>query len=67
MTGVILRLRFDKGFGFIRGEDKHEYFFHRSHCREGSPFEMLRENDPVSFVPELHQKGERATKVEVAL
>jgi cold shock CspA family protein len=30
MHGIVVRLMADKGFGFIRGDDGTEYFFHRS-------------------------------------
>lgn len=30
MEGTVLRLVGDKGFGFVRGEDGKDYFFHRS-------------------------------------
>ena len=33
MDGVIKKLMADKGFGFIRGTDGVERFFHRQDCR----------------------------------
>jgi CspA family cold shock protein len=39
----------DKGFGFIQGEDRQEYFMHRSAVRDGSVFEQLREGQTVVF------------------
>jgi cold shock CspA family protein len=30
MTGTVIKIATNKSFGFIRGEDKIEYFFHRS-------------------------------------
>lgn len=30
MTGVVVRALGEKGFGFIKGEDGKEYFFHRT-------------------------------------
>lgn len=30
MNGTIVRLRGDRGFGFITGEDGREHFFHRA-------------------------------------
>jgi cold shock CspA family protein len=29
MTGFVARVSSNKGFGFIRGDDNKEYFFHR--------------------------------------
>lgn len=30
MEGFVMRLMGDKGFGFIKGDDNKDYFFHRS-------------------------------------
>jgi cold shock protein len=30
MNGTVIRLTADKGFGFIKGDDNKDYFFHRS-------------------------------------
>ncbi len=48
MTGVIKTLRADKGFGFIKGSDGSQYFFHQS-AIYGEGIEMLREGDNVEF------------------
>lgn len=60
-NGTISRLFGDKGFGFIRGRDGREYFFHRSGARE--QFEMMREGQAVEFDEEPSPKGPRATQV----
>lgn len=52
----------DRGFGFIRGENGTEYFFHRS-AVEGVAFEQLREGQPVEFEVEPSQRGPRARDV----
>ena len=50
MTGTISKVISDKGFGFIQGEDRQEYFMHRSAVRDGSVFEQLRESQPVASI-----------------
>lgn len=65
MTGKIARVIVDKGFGFLRGDaDGVERFFHRS-AVWGSPFETLREGQPVEFEEEKNPKGPRAKQVQV--
>ena len=66
MNGTISRLISDKGFGFIQGEDRQEYFMHRSAVRDGSVFEQLREGQPVVFDASRGDKGLRAENVRVS-
>lgn len=63
-TGTIARLLSDKGFGFVRGSDGQEYFFHRSGAGQG--FIDLREGQSVVFEEESSPKGPRATQVRPA-
>lgn len=67
MRGTIKCTRTDKGFGFILDESGIERFFHRSHVAPDSvvTFDQMQEGDAVSFYPEEHPKGPRATKVMV--
>ena len=65
MTGKISRLLLEKGFGFIVGEDGHEYFMYRSAVRDGSVFEQLREGQPVTFDGGKGEKGLRAENVRL--
>jgi len=65
MNGKIKRLIVDKGFGFLEGEDKKEYFFHQSALRN-SRFETLQEGDAVTFTGGSSAKGLRAEDVLVA-
>lgn len=60
MNGTVARLLRDKGFGFIRGEDGTERFFHRSAVAN---FDNLREGQSVRFDEEDSSKGPRATNV----
>jgi cold shock CspA family protein len=60
-TGTIIKLVKDKGFGFIKGSDGNEYFFHRSST---DIFEQLQEGESVRFVPTHPPKGPRAESVQ---
>ncbi len=63
MNGTIKKLTADRGFGFIRGEDGNEYFFHRSELRAGLRFDELREGQRVAFQPRQSDKGPRAAEI----
>lgn len=65
MTGHVIRLVRDRGFGFIRDEEGNEYFFHRSGCVDGTTFEQLYEQVPVTFEEEPSPKGPRVSYVRV--
>lgn len=64
MTGQIKKLDKAKGFGFIRGENGTEYFFHRSAIKNGE-FNNLRETQEVTFEDAEGQKGPRAEDIYV--
>ena len=64
-SGKIKRLMKDRGFGFIRGNDGQEVFFHRSSL-DGITFESLAEGQEVEFEIEQSPKGPRAGKVRPA-
>jgi CspA family cold shock protein len=63
MTGQIKLLTREKGFGFIRGTDNNDYFFHRSGLI-GIEFDTLQEGDEVEFQPSKGPKGLRAENVQ---
>ena len=65
MTGEIKRLKFDRGFGFIRAETGDEVFFHRSAVAEDA-FDSLREGQAVTFEIEQSPRGPRAKDVAPA-
>ena len=54
----------DKGFGFLVGEDKIEYFFHKSALKNIS-LETLRVDDEVTFEDAEGPKGPRAEDIYV--
>lgn len=62
MTGKIRTLKVDKGFGFIKDDEGHEYFFHQS-AVYGEGLDNLREGDSVEFEVTEGPKGARAENV----
>lgn len=52
----------ERGFGFIKGADKKEYFFHRSAVKN-CKFEDLHEGTSVTFEDSDTGKGPRAEEV----
>lgn len=60
MEGTIKRLVDGKQFGFIRGTDNVERFFHQS-ALQNSEFSALREGDLVTFE---HVKGDKGPRAE---
>lgn len=65
MQGTIKRVIRDRGFGFIRGADGQEVFFHRSSLHNLN-FESLKEGDQVEFDLERGEKGPRAVSVRAS-
>lgn len=62
MTGTIKRLVADRGFGFVKGHNGTEYFFHRS---EAAAYDSMHEGQAVSFNEDPNAtKGPRAKQVE---
>jgi CspA family cold shock protein len=62
--GIIRRLLELRGFGFIRSEDGHDVFFHRSEVLQ-VPFDTLQEGQAVEFVVEETSQGPKARRVRV--
>jgi len=60
--GTIKKLT-TKGFGFIKGEDEEELFFHSSGA-QGVSFNDLREGQKVSYTVGQGPKGPRAENVK---
>ena len=65
-TGNVKRIVFKRGFGFITGDDGHEYFFHRSGLDGSIDFDRLAGGEQVSFDLEQSDKGPRARAVRMA-
>lgn len=62
MEGKIARMS-EKGFGFIKGTDGVDRFFHRSAVIGGLRFENCYEGQSVTFDHEKGDKGPRAINV----
>ncbi len=60
--GTIAKVIRDRGFGFIRGNDGKEVFFHRSGL-VGLSFDDLEQGATVDFEVEKGPKGLRASNV----
>ena len=61
MRGVVERLVADGGFGFIRGEDGREFFFHQS-ALVGTEFGELGEASKVDFSVTEHEAGDEPSE-----
>ena len=60
--GRIKKMVRDRGFGFIRGDDGKEVFFHRSGLN-GADYDALSEGDVVEYVIQEGPRGARAEHV----
>lgn len=64
MNGTVSNIVIAKGFGFIRGEDGVEYFFHRTACRNvKNGIDGLQVGDSVNFESGSSAKGPRAEEL----
>ncbi len=60
--GKIKKMVRDRGFGFIRGDDGKEVFFHRSGLN-AADYDALSEGDNVEYVVQEGPRGARAENV----
>jgi CspA family cold shock protein len=65
LTGTISKLIFDRGFGFIAGDDGARIFFHHKSVVDGG-FDNLLEGQSVTFDTEPDPRGPQARNVRVA-
>lgn len=63
--GTIKKMVRDRGFGFIRGDDGKEVFFHRSGLN-AADYDVLSEGDTVEYVVQEGPRGARAENVRQA-
>jgi len=63
--GKIKKMVRDRGFGFIRGDDGKEVFFHRSGLN-AADYDGLSEGDTVEYVVQEGPRGARAENVRQA-
>lgn len=64
--GKIKKMVRDRGFGFIRGDDGKEVFFHRSGLN-AADYDSLSEGDTVEYVVQEGPRGARAENVRAAV
>jgi CspA family cold shock protein len=62
MQGTVKWFNDKKGFGFIEGEDKQDYFVHFSEV-QGDGFKTLKADETVKFEPQQNHKGPMAVQV----
>ena len=62
VKGKIKKLVRDRGFGFVRGDDGKEVFFHRSGLGS-TDYDSLAEGDIVEYVVQEGPRGARAENV----
>ena len=62
MTGTVKSVNKEKGYGFLVGADKAEYFFHRSAC-QNIDFNDLERGREVTFEESEGPKGPRAEEI----
>lgn len=60
MEGTVKWFNSRKGYGFIKGDDEEDYFFHHTAIKEGA---FIRDNDRVSFDPAQTDRGKQAQNV----
>ncbi len=65
VKGRIKKMVRDRGFGFIRGDDGKEVFFHRSGLA-AADYDALSEGDAVEYVVQEGPRGARAENVKAA-
>lgn len=64
MRGTIKKVVADRGFGFITGDDKKDYFFHLSAC-QNFKFEEIKSGDNVTFNATMGPRGARAESIHL--
>ena len=62
VKGRVKKLVPERGFGFVRGDDGKEVFFHRSGLNAGD-YDGLNEGDFVEYVVQEGPRGARAEHV----
>lgn len=66
MTGTIRNIQLEKRFGFLRGSDGKDRFFHETALDPRVNFDALKRGDEVEFDHEDGPKGPRAIGVRMA-
>ena len=66
IKGTVREYDNSKGFGFILGDDDHDYFVHVNGLRPQLHRRGLREGQQVLFDAEFGVKGDKVVNVRVA-
>jgi cold shock CspA family protein len=74
MTGTIIRVYLNKGYGFLRGGDGVSRFFHANDVQPAIQFDHMHDGQGVEFTPaedlsggKLTQKGNGFRAAEVRI
>jgi cold shock CspA family protein len=67
LGGIVKRLPLDKSdsYGFIRGEDKEEFFFQRGDMKNPNDWPLLSNGTRVTFIIGVDPRGPRAIAVDL--
>lgn len=57
MTGTVIRVYLNKGYGFIRGGDGQSRFFHVSDVNPATAFDRMHDGQGVEFTPAENVTG----------
>ena len=63
MRGVVKSVNQDKAFGFVRGSDGVDYFFHARNVLAPALIDDFARGNAVEFDPTHHERGPRADGV----
>jgi CspA family cold shock protein len=68
LTGTIIRLVRDRGFGFIQEQNGTELFFHATGVTGSTPYDNLQEGQSVAYAKARDDRGrgDRAVNVQLA-
>ncbi len=68
MTGTIVRIVAQRGFGFIQEQNGNELFFHASGVTGSTSFDYLQEGQAVAYekTRDDRGRGDRAVNVQPA-
>lgn len=65
MKGLLKTFLSEKGYGFIKGEDDKDYFFHVNELKNKSQINLLAEDITIEFEQSVNQKGYKAINCAV--
>ncbi len=64
-SGIVKSLLFNKSYGFIRGENEKEFFFHRSEMKNPNDWPLLSIGTRVTFMTGMDRRGSNAIAVDL--